>query len=148
MLNKVSLIGNCGDNPEIRTTKSGDEVANIRLAVSEKWKDKLSGEQKEYTEWINITVWGNLVQVVKNYVKKGSKIYVEGKYKTRQWEKNGEKRYSTEVVLQGFGGQLILLDSKATDGASTEQLEPIQQKVLTPSEAAGEDDDIDQQIPF
>ena len=111
MLNKCQFIGNVGKDPEIRSTQDGKEIANLSLGVTERWKDK-SGERKEVTEWIRIVAFNeNLVRVIKSYVKKGSKIYIDGQMKTRKWtDNNGVEKYSTEVVLQNFGGQLILLD--------------------------------------
>jgi single-strand DNA-binding protein len=114
-LNSVQLIGNVGKDPEIRSTQSGSKVANLRIATTEKWKDK-SGERQERTEWHTLVVWGQLADIVEKYVTKGSKVYVRGKLTTREWEKDGAKRYSTEVVLQGFGAELILLDSKNGGG--------------------------------
>lgn len=114
MLNKVQLIGNVGADPEIREFDNGGKVANIRLATSERWKDKNTGERKEKTEWHSIAVFNDgLVGVIQSYVKKGSKLYIEGKLQTRKWQdRSGNDRYSTEVVLQGFGGKLIMLDSR------------------------------------
>ena len=108
-LNRVQLIGNVGKDPEIRSVTSGDKVANFSLAMSESWKDK-DGNKQEKTEWANIVVWGDgLVNVIEKYVQKGSKVFVEGKFVTRKYEKDGQDRYTTEVVLSGFGSQLILL---------------------------------------
>lgn len=112
MINKATLLGNVGNDPDIRTMQSGDKVANFTLATSERWKDKNTGEQKEATEWHRVTVWGNLAGIVEQYVRKGSKLYLEGQIKTRSWEQDGQKKYTTEIVLQGFGGVLKLLDSK------------------------------------
>jgi single-strand DNA-binding protein len=119
-LNKVQCIGNLGRDPEIRRTQSGDGVANFSVAVTETWKDKQTGERREKTEWINIVVFGDgLVRVVEQYLKKGSRCYVEGKIQTRKWQdKDGRDRYTTEVVVQGFGGQILLLDSKDSGGSS------------------------------
>lgn len=112
-LNKVQLIGRLGKDPEIRTVGSGDKVANFSMAMTEKWTDKRSGEKKEKTEWANVTVWGDgLVGVVERYVKKGDLLYVEGKFSTRKWEKDGKTNYATEVVIQGMGGALTMLGSK------------------------------------
>ena len=111
-VNKFIGIGFCGKDPEIRTTKDGREIASFSIGISEKWKDKNSGEQKSKTEWVNISVFGSLVNVVKNYVKKGSKVYVEGSLQTREYEKSGVKCYATQVVLQGFNSTIQLLDSK------------------------------------
>lgn len=114
-VNKVILIGRVGKDPEIRATQSGASVASFSLATSEKWKDKNSGEQREKTEWTNVVVFSEgLVKVVESYVKKGSQLYIEGKLQTRKWQdKSGNDRYSTEVVLQGFGGTLQMLDGKS-----------------------------------
>lgn len=113
-LNKVQLIGNVGKDPEIRSTQGGTEIANLSVATSESWKDKASGERKEKTEWHRVVIFNpGLVGVVKSYVKKGSKIYLEGQLQTRKWTDNaGVEKYSTEIVLQNFGGSLILLDGK------------------------------------
>lgn len=112
MLNKCLLIGNVGADPEIRTTQAGKRIANLRLAVTEKWRDS-NGERKERTEWVSVVCFNDgLCKVVEQYVKKGSKLYVEGQLQTRKWQdQSGNDRYSTEVVLQGFGGTLTLLDS-------------------------------------
>ena len=114
-LNKVTLIGNLGRDPEIRNTSAGKEVASFSIATTEAWKDKISGERKEKTEWHRIVVFKEgLVGIVKNYVKKGSKLYIEGQLQTRKWvDNNGQERYTTEVVLQGFNASLILLDGKS-----------------------------------
>ena len=112
-VNKVILIGNVGADPEIRSTNMGKEIANIRLATSESWKDKATGERKEKTEWHTVVIFNEgLVNVVKMYVAKGSKLYIEGKLQTRKWQdKDGNDRYSTEIVLQGFGGVLQMLNT-------------------------------------
>lgn len=117
-VNKWIGIGNVGKDPEIRATQDGREIASFSIGISEKWKDKNSGEYKSKTEWVNISVFGNLVSVVKNYVKKGSKVYVEGSLQTREYEKNGVKCYATQVILQGFNSTIQLLDSKK-DGNSS-----------------------------
>lgn len=112
-VNKVILIGNVGKDPEIRTLQNGGKVANLSIATSESWKDKSTGEKKEKTEWHRVVVFGPLAEIVEKYVKKGSKIYVSGSLQTRKWtDKDGVEKYSTEVVLQGFGGELTLLDSR------------------------------------
>lgn len=113
-LNKVTLIGNVGKDPEIRHTQEGKPIANISMATTENWKNKQTGEKKEKTEWHNIVIFNEgLCKVVENYVKKGSKIYIEGQLQTRKWQdKEGRDRYSTEVILQGFNGKLILLGSE------------------------------------
>ena len=112
-LNKVQVIGNVGQDPEIRYMPSGAAVANLTLATSEKWKDKNSGEQKEETEWHKIAVFGKLAEIIGEYVRKGSKIYIEGKLKTRKWtDQQGQEKYTTEIVVDGFSGNLIMLDGK------------------------------------
>ncbi len=118
-LNKVMLIGNVGADPEIRSFQNGGKVANIRLATSENWKDK-SGERQERTEWHTVAIFSEgLVNVVERYVKKGSKLFIEGQLQTRKWsDKDGNDRYSTEVVLRGFGGTLTMLDGA---GAAAEE---------------------------
>ncbi len=117
-VNKVILVGNLGRDPEIRSTQDGREIATLALATSESWRDKASGERKERTEWHRIVVFSEgLVNVVKNYVKKGSKLYIEGALQTRKWtDKDGAERYSTEVVLQGFGATLTMLDRAGGGG--------------------------------
>lgn len=110
-LNKVTIIGNVGNDPEFRDLTTSQRVANLSIATTESWKDKSSGEKKERTEWHRVTVWNDgLVSVIEKYVKKGSKIYVEGQLQTRKWQdKDGKDRYTTEVVLTGFDAKLILL---------------------------------------
>ena len=117
-LNKVMLIGNLGADPEIRSFQNGGKVANLRIATSEQWKDKATGERKEKTEWHTVAIFSEgLVSVVERYLKKGSKVFVEGKLQTRKWQdQNGADRYSTEIVIQGLGGTLTMLDG-ATGGA-------------------------------
>lgn len=112
-LNKVQVIGNVGQDPEIRYMPSGGAVANLTIATSEKWKDKNTGEQKEETEWHKIAVFGKLAEIIGEYVRKGSKIYIEGKLKTRKWtDQQGQDKYTTEIVVDGFSGSMIMLDSK------------------------------------
>jgi len=117
-LNKVILIGNLGRDPEIRALNSGAKVANLSIATSETWKDKQSGERKERTEWHRITIWNEgLASVAERYLKKGSKVYIEGELQTRKWQdQDGNERYSTEVVLTGFDCKLLMLDG--TGGGS------------------------------
>lgn len=118
MLNRAILIGNVGRDPEIRTTQGGTRIANFSIATSESWKDRHTGEKKEKTEWHNVVCFNeHLVKVIEDYVKKGSKLYIEGKIRTRKWEKDGVDRYSTEVVMENFDGKLILLgESKGGGG--------------------------------
>jgi len=113
-VNKVILIGNVGKDPEIRSTNDGTRIANFTLATSETWRDKASGERKERTEWHRIVIFNDrLTDVVEKYVKKGAKLYIEGALQTRKWtDKEGQERYTTEVVLQRFRGELTMLDSR------------------------------------
>lgn len=118
-VNKVILVGNLGNDPEIRTTQDGREIANLSIATGESWKDKETGERKTKTEWHRVVVFSQgLINVIKQYVKKGSKVYLEGSLQTRKWVDNtGADRYSTEVVLQGFNSTFTMLDNQ---GASSE----------------------------
>ena len=119
-INKAILLGNLGKDPEIRSTQDGREIANFSLATSESWKDKATGERKEKSEWHKVVVFNEgLVKVVKSYLKKGSKVYVEGAITTRKWtDKDGVEKYSTEIVLQNFNGTIVLLDSKDAQEAT------------------------------
>lgn len=117
-VNKVILVGNLGADPEVRSMQSGDEVCNLSIATSESWKDKSSGERKEKTEWHRVVVFNQgLVTVCKNYLKKGAKVYIEGQLETRSWEQDGQKKYTTEIVLRPFRGELTMLDSRNGGGA-------------------------------
>ncbi len=113
-VNKVILIGNLGADPEIRSLNSGDRVANLRIATSETWRDKSSGERKEKTEWHRVVIFNdNLVKVAEQYLKKGSKVYIEGSIQTRKWtDQSGVEKFSTEIVLQKFRGELTMLDGR------------------------------------
>ena len=113
-VNKVILVGNLGRDPEVRKLNSGDSVVNLRIATSESWRDKASGERKERTEWHSVVIFNeNLGKIAEQYLKKGSKVYIEGQLQTRKWtDKDGQERYTTEVVLQRFRGEMTLLDSR------------------------------------
>lgn len=112
-VNKVILVGNLGADPEVRNMQSGDKVVNLSLATSENWKDKATGERRSKTEWHRVVVFNQgLVNVCQNYLKKGSKIYIEGQLETRSWEQDGQKKYTTEVVLRPYRGELTMLDSR------------------------------------
>lgn len=114
-INKVILVGNIGNDPEIKTMQSGDRVCNFSVATSESWKDKTSGERKERTEWHRVVVFNQgLMNVCENYLKKGSKVYVEGQLETRSWEQDGQKRYATEIVLRPYRGEITMLDSRGS----------------------------------
>ena len=157
-VNKAIILGNVGDDPKIKTMQNGNEVANFSIATTDTWKDKQTGEKKEKTEWHRIVVFSSgLVGIIKSYVKKGSKLYIEGSLQTREWtDKNtNEKKYITEIVLQGYGCSLQLLDSIGkkethTTGYATDV------NVKTPASTAGlvkqEDESVDEiiddDIPF
>lgn len=113
-VNKVILVGNLGNDPDIRTMQNGGKVANLSVATSENWKDKNTGERREKTEWHRVAIFNpGLVTVCENYLKKGSKVYIEGQLETRKWQdQSGQDKYTTEVVLKGYGGQLTMLDSR------------------------------------
>ena len=116
-VNKVILIGNLGKDPEVRSMQNGGKVANLSLATSESWRDKATGERKEKTEWHRVVIFGNLAEIAEKYLKKGSKVYVSGSLQTRKWtDQSGAEKYSTEIVLQGFGGELTMLDGKGGGG--------------------------------
>ncbi len=121
-INKVILVGNVGQEPEIKNTQDGREIATFSLATSENWKDKSSGERKEKTEWHRVVVFSQgLVGVIKNYVKKGAKLYIEGQLQTRKWsDSNGVEKYTTEIVLQNFNSTLQILDGRNSGGGSND----------------------------
>src|ERR1700688_569515 len=157
-VNKVILIGNLGADPEIRRTQDGRPIANLRLATSESWKDKATGERKEKTEWHRVVIFNeNLCRIAEQYLKKGSKIYIEGQLQTRKWQdQSGQDRYSTEVVLQGFNSQLTMLDRAGGGDFGSQDPGPggdfgspgptaTRQPALA---AAGRREDMDDEIPF
>ena len=117
-INKVILVGNIGQDPRISNTQSGSKVASFSLATTDSWKDKVSGERKDRTEWHRVVIFSNgLVDMTERYLHKGSKVYLEGALQTREWEdQNGQKRYTTEVVLQNFNSTLVMLDGRGNDG--------------------------------
>ena len=114
-INKVILVGNLGADPEVRATQDGREICNLRIATSESWKDRTTGERREKTEWHRVVVFNeNLVRVARDFLRKGSKVYIEGQLQTRKWtDQSGQEKYSTEIVLQNFNGNLTMLDGKA-----------------------------------
>ncbi|MGR5060422.1 single-stranded DNA-binding protein [Vibrio rotiferianus] len=117
-INKVILVGNLGNDPEIRYMPNGGAVANITIATSESWRDKATGEQREKTEWHRVALFGKLAEVAGEYLRKGSQVYVEGQLQTRKWQdQNGQDRYTTEVVVQGFNGVMQMLGGRAQGGA-------------------------------
>lgn len=141
-LNKVQLIGNLGRDPEIRYTNSNQAIANLTLATTESWNSKDGGRQDK-TEWHRVVVFGKLAEVVEKYLKKGAKVYFEGKLQTRQWtDKDGQERYTTEIVVDGFNGQMVMLDGK-NDNASSNGKEANREMSHTSTEP-----DFDDDIPF
>jgi single-strand DNA-binding protein len=144
-VNKVIIVGNLGRDPEIRSLNSGDKVCNLSVATSESWRDKATGEKKEKSEWHRVVIFNdNLSTVAEKYLRKGSKVYIEGQLQTRKWtDSSGQEKYSTEIVLQRFRGELQILDSK---GESQGQA-PSQYGSSQPAQAAA-DIDLDDSIPF
>lgn len=141
-LNKVILIGNLGRDPEIRSTSDGKEIANFSIATSESWKDKMTGDRKDKTEWHRVVCFNEgLVRVIKNYVKKGTKLYIEGQLQTRKWVDNdNQEKYTTEVVLQNYNSNLILLDSRGEAIPN--------QPGSTNNNPTFDNSDLDDEIPF
>ena len=160
-VNKVILVGNLGRDPEIRSTNDGTRIANLNLATSESWRDRNSGERKERTEWHRVVIFNeNLVTIAEKYLRKGSKIYVEGALQTRKWTDNaGVEKYSTEVVLTRFRGELTMLDS-ARDGGRAGAGEPgydegdagdfgsAPRAAAAPARGRAANADLDDEIPF
>lgn len=140
-LNQCSFIGRLGADPEVKSFQNGGKIANLRLAVSEKWKDKATGEQKERTEWVSVTLQSDgLCSVAERYLRKGSKVFVQGQFRTRKWQdSSGADRYSTEIVVGGFGGILTMLDGAPSGNQTGGQAEGF---------TGGPADDLDDLIPF
>jgi single-strand DNA-binding protein len=157
-VNKVILVGNLGADPEVRRLNSGEQVVNLRLATSESWRDKTSGERKERTEWHRVVIFNEQIgKIAEQYCKKGSKIYIEGQLQTRKWtDQSGVEKYSTEVVLQRFRGELTLLDSRGSNGDNVEREErgsasfgrssPVEKRPALAG--SGGEGPIDDDIPF
>src|SRR5689334_5551133 len=163
-VNKVILIGNLGADPEIRRTQDGRPIANLRIATSESWRDKATGERKEKTEWHRVVIFNEgLCKIAEQYLKKGSKVYLEGALQTRKWQdKDGQDRYSTEVVLQGFNSSLQMLDRAGGGGggdfapeeggsdfgASGATAGRARQPAMAAAVGGGRRGDMDDEIPF
>lgn len=159
-INKVILVGNLGQDPEVRYTPNGSAVTSLSLATSESWKDKNTGQMQEKTEWHRISLFGKLAEIAGEYLRKGSQIYIEGKLQTRKWQdKQGQDRYTTEVVVDGFNGVMQMLGGRAEGGApmgggQQHQSAPMQQapQQQAPQQAApvdnGFNDSFDDDIPF
>lgn len=115
-INKVILVGHLGNDPDVRTMQSGDKVANFSIATSESWKDKATGERKERTEWHRVVCFNQgIISVIENYLRKGSKVYLEGQIETRSYDKDGQKVYTTEVVLRPYRGEIMMLDARGAE---------------------------------
>lgn len=149
-LNKVTLIGNVGQEPTVRSTSSGKEIISLTIATSEFWKDKATGEKKEKTEWHKISVFNeNLVSLVKNYVKKGSKLYIEGSLQTKKYVDNsGIEKYTTEIVLQNYSGTLIMLDSKDKKTLDMQDIPESFAKNSPKFESSDFTNNLDDELPF
>ena len=148
-LNQCNFIGNLGRDPECRTFQNGDKVTNIRLAVSEKWKDKNTGERKEKTEWVSVAIFGPLAGIAEQYLRKGSKVFVSGKLTTRKWQnKEGQDQYSTEVVLQGPQAIMTMLDSAGGGRHDDNPSGPRNDAGGYGGAGQGHARDMDQDIPF
>jgi single-strand DNA-binding protein len=156
-VNKVILIGNLGKDPEVRRMQDGRPVVNLSVATSDSWRDKATGERREKTEWHRVVIFNeNLCRIAEQYLKKGSKVYLEGSLQTRKWQdQSGQDKYSTEVVLQGFNGQLTMLD-RAGGGGGSEHAEgsdfgsagPTRERAPAMAGGGGKRDDMDDEIPF
>ena len=148
-VNKVVLIGNLGRDPEVRRLTSGDPVVNLSIATSESWRDKASGERKEKTEWHRVVIFNeNLAKVAEQYLKKGSKVYLEGQLQTRKYtDKDGAEKYSTEIVLQKFRGELVMLDGRAEGGGERAE-RPAMAGASEGARSFQRGNDLDDEIPF
>ena len=149
-VNKVFLLGNLGRDPDIRSMQSGNKMATFSIATSKRWKDKITQEQKDKTSWHNIVVFGDgLVDIIEKYVKKGSKVYLEGELQTRKWQdQDGNDRYTTEVVLQGFNSTLTLLDTRNNVENQSKIIEDSSISDETSNTQLSDSTDADDDIPF
>ena len=146
-VNKVILVGNLGKDPEIKSMQDGTKIANLTIATSEQWKDKETQERKEKTEWHRVVIFNDkLAEIAEKYMRKGSKVYVEGQLQTRKWtDQSGQERYTTEVVLQRYRGEITMLDNKGQGGGATESFDTSAPAGRT---AMPSMEDIDDEIPF
>lgn len=144
-VNRVILVGTLGQDPEVKYLTNGNAVCNLSLATSEQWKDKQSGEKKEKTEWHRVVMFGKVAEIAGEYCRKGSQVYIEGKLETREWEKDGVKRYTTEIKVD-MQGTMQLLGGKPSDGGNAAPRQ--QQSRPQQSQQAAPPDDLDQEIPF
>lgn len=150
-VNKVILIGNLGQDPEVRYMPSGDAVTNISIATSETWKDKQSGQEQEKTEWHRVVFFGKLAEIAGEYLRKGSQVYVEGKLRTRKWQdQSGQDKYTTEIVVDGFDGVMQMLGGKSESNGGQQQPRQQQQpqRQAPQQQQPSGVDDFDDDIPF
>lgn len=152
-VNKVILVGNLGRDPETRNAQSGSKIVNLTVATSESWNDKASGDRKERTEWHRVAIFNErLADVAERFLRKGRKVYLEGQLQTRKWtDQSGQERYSTEIVLDRFRGELVLLDSaRDNEGGQSERPAPQRQNSQQSRQSSGWDNpsDLDDEIPF
>ena len=149
-VNKVILVGNLGRDPEVRTMQNGGKIVNLRIATSETWRDKQSGERRDKTEWHSVAIFNeNLAKVAEQYLRKGSTVYIEGALETRKWQdQSGQDRYSTEVVLKAFRGELTLLGGRQDDGQDDAPRQSSTARTADRAQRPPVDDDLDSAIPF
>jgi single-strand DNA-binding protein len=153
-VNKVTLVGNLGKDPEVRNTQGGMKIVNLAIATSDTWNDKASGERKEQTEWHRVVIMNDrLADVAEKYLKKGSKVYLEGKLQTRKWTDNaGQEKYTTEVLLGRFGAEMVLLDRNPNAGSGDDYAPRPAARAAAPAASGGWDtrpgNDLDDEIPF
>ena len=146
-INKVILVGNLGADPETRYMPSGDAVTNIRLATSRSWKDRNTGEQQTRTEWHSVALFRGIAETAAQYLRKGSRVYIEGELRTRKWQdRDGNDRYTTEVVVDGFRGEMVMLDGRSDSSAPARM--PARGVAEQPASASTGTDDLDDDIPF
>ncbi|MDC3271920.1 single-stranded DNA-binding protein [Hyphomicrobiales bacterium] len=149
-INKVTLIGRLGNDPDVRSTQDGRSIVNLSVATSETWKDKNSGEKREKTEWHRVVIFNEgLGKIAQQYLNKGSKVYLEGQLQTRKWEdKSGQEKYTTEVVIQNYSGNLTLLDSRNDNSSQNSQISDTENAFSDTSSKIEENNEFDDEIPF
>lgn len=149
-VNKVTILGNLGRDPEVRSFQNGGKICNLRVATSETWRDKQSGERKERVEWHSVSITNeNLVKIAEQYLRKGSKVYIEGQLETRKWQdQSGADRYSTEIVLRSFGATLVLLDKSDGDDGSRNNRQSDEDQPADRGTKTDARRDLDDEIPF
>jgi single-strand DNA-binding protein len=148
-VNKVTLIGNLGDAPDVRTMQSGDKVCNLSIATSESWKNKETGERQSKTEWHRVVVFNQgLMNVCENYLQKGSKIYIEGQLETRSWEQDGQKKYTTEIVLRPYRGEIKMLDSRENNQQTPANQDGVSEAGLHDMASNQTPSQLEDEIPF